>query len=139
MKFIEYSIFIILFMLLNIAENWFRELEIRTVFTQKTNGLLWHIFQFINWALTLSFIAIKIFDFSVGAISILLLSAIFWWIFYDGTLDLLRRRKFFYASPDSSDPFQKYGIAKIQIPLFMLSIFLLIIIIKNGWFYLKII
>jgi len=129
-KIILFALFFLGYLLINIYENYFRE-KWKYSENYKFYSRKWHSIQFIRWSLVLVYVVYIVFDIK-GLILLLPLSAV-WKIFFDGGLNVLRGRGFWYQSSyHDLSVLEKYNtpIAKI--------IFLLVTICIAVLFYIKV-
>jgi len=115
MNLILLLIFFILFISANIFENFYREKEKYT--QDKKNrkyGRIWHDVQFIGWAVVFIYILYLQYGFAWFTGKTILLLASIWWILYDGSLNLLRERNFFFQS-NSPSRFERIGGPVIKV------------------------
>jgi len=103
MNIILLILFFILFIAANIFENFYREKEKYTLDKKNRKyGRLWHDVQFIGWAVVFAYIIYLQYGFTFFSAKVILLFASLWWVLYDGSLNLLRGRNFFFQSNSSS-------------------------------------
>jgi hypothetical protein len=127
-------VFAITFFITNVYENYFREKEaaLRTALLTKDAdkyGKRWHRMQWVNWFLTISFTLFLYFDFCYLFIALILFTAALWWILYDGALNSLRKRYFFFLSPDTTNDFEAFGNIYIKLIFLLVTIILLVIML----------
>ena len=130
MKILILIVFAITFFITNVYENYFRdkEREVKHLPTVTIRyGKLWHRMQWLNWFLTISFTLYLYFDFSLFWIALILFSAALWWTLYDGALNSLKKRYFFYQSPYTTSDLEPFGNLTVKIICLLITIILLVI------------
>jgi len=122
MKILLLIFFAILFLITTIYENYFRDKERENIKDQiaKVYGKLWHWFQWFNWLFVFSFVSYLIFGFTWLAVSIVFFIGSAWWILFDGSLNSLKKRYFFFQSQYTTSEFEPF--ANIWIKLLVLAI-----------------
>jgi hypothetical protein len=125
-KVILFSFFFVTYLIINIYENYFRE-RWKYSDNYKFYSKKWHSIQFMRWGLVISFIIYLMFQLK-GFIYLLLLSSL-WKIFFDGGLNLLRGRSFFYQSQHKDlSVLEKYSTPLNKILFLIFAIVLTILI-----------
>lgn len=131
MKIALLIIFSITFFVTNVYENYYRDKERESDHPIKVKdlyGKLWHRMQWLNWFLVISFTTYLYFDLSYLWGSLILLSAALWWIMYDGVLNSLKRRYFFYQSPYTTSELEPFANLYVKIILLIISVIILVVI-----------
>ncbi len=91
---IKFLLFFVAYLFLNAYENFLRERwkydkpEIQPYWSRK-----WHSIQWLRWAFIILLFAIFTIDNTLD-LFILIPASVFWWIFYDGILNVMRGRDF---------------------------------------------
>lgn len=131
MKIALLIIFSVTFFVTNVYENYYRDKERESDHPVKVKdlyGKLWHRMQWLNWFLVISFTTYLYFDLSYLWGSLILLSAALWWIMYDGVLNSLKRRYFFYQSPYTTSELEPFANLYVKIILLIISVIILVVI-----------
>jgi len=120
-----FIIFLVVFFITNLYENYFREREhnLRLHDANKQAdkcGELWHWFQWFNWLSVVLFATVQIFGLYL-AIRITLFIGSCWWILFDGGLNSLKKRYFFYQSKYTTSEFEQFGNPVAKIILFVVT------------------
>lgn len=131
-KIFLFVLFFGLFLITNLYENYCREKESESRVNKSNHlanvyGKFWHWYQFGNWFIVFTYAVYLLFGLSWIAASIVLLIGASWWILFDGFLNRLRGKKFFYRSEFSTSEFEQYAYPKTKIGILILSIILLVI------------
>ncbi len=129
---IELIIFFIIYLILNTLENYYRERwkYERTSILQAKYSRLWHSVQFIRWLIVLLTVSILLLGVNSRLIILLPLSGI-WKIFFDGLLNLLRGKSFWYQSQYKNLSFlEKYSTKTNKIIFLIISILIAIILME---------
>lgn len=130
-------LFFVLFLITNILENYFRERERFTLINRYGN--YWHSIQFVMWALVIIYILYLNFNFTVGMIITILFISSLWWLLFDGFLNLLRGRNFFYISEFTTSRLEKFASPKNKLILLVISSLFLLLSFYTKLFYKNII
>ena len=130
MKIALLIIFSVTFFITNVYENYYRDKERESYhpaeFT-KRYGRLWHRMQWLNWFLVISFTTYLYFDLSYLWGALILLSAALWWIMYDGVLNSLKKKYFFYQSPNTTSDLEPFANIYVKIILLVISLTILLV------------
>ena len=130
MKIALLIIFSVTFFITNVYENYYRDKERESyhpVAFTKRYGQLWHRMQWLNWFLVISFTTYLYFDLSYLWGALILLSAALWWIMYDGVLNSLKKRYFFYQSPNTTSDLEPFANIYVKIILLVISLTILLV------------
>ncbi len=92
MKYMLIAIYFIVYFVLNVYENYYRERWKYDVEKYKVWSRKWHSIQFLRWSF--SFIFVLIVTLGINEIIMLIPLSAIWWLLYDGALNLLRGKNF---------------------------------------------
>ncbi len=131
---IKFLLFFVAYLFLNAYENFLRERwkydkpEIQPYWSRK-----WHSIQWLRWAFIILLFAIFTIDNTLD-LFILIPASVFWWIFYDGILNVMRGKSFWDQSIHHNLSYlEKYATKTTKIILFIISIIIFILIKKGVW------
>jgi len=101
-----------------VYENWYRERERfeEEEIIAKEYGLYWHTHQFMGWGLIFGMVAGLLFG-GWTAVKVVALTGASWWIVYDGWLNVIKKRPFFYQSKQSSSTLEQIAHPVVKIGL----------------------
>ena len=125
-----FILFIVAFLADNIYENYYREKELynrlHSSFTlAEYYGKLWHKVQFAGWALVICYVTLNLISELWLAAKVILFIAAVWWILYDGALNSLKNRYFFYQSADTTSEVEVFAYPWVKAGLLLITIILL--------------
>lgn len=118
---VNYLVFAVLYLVAQVYENYYRDKERgeHVELIAKQYGTIWHTAQYAGWIV--AFVTIALVTMELGtAAKVLAVSAAVWWIGYDGWLNKLKGRGFWYRSPHSSSTFEKIAFPWVKIGLLIL-------------------
>lgn len=120
MKYLFFIIFFFVYLALNIIENFQRE-KWKYESNYRIWSKRWHSTQWFRWAFV--FITINFVLFNFKGFIILIPFSIIWWILFDGFLNILRKRDFWFVSPYKNlSNLEKFASKRNKIILLIISI-----------------
>lgn len=126
MRYLIFTIFFLIYLALNVIENYQRE-KWKYEANYRIWSRRWHSTQWIRWAMVFVFISLLVFN-KLKFIIILLPLSTIWWILFDGFLNLLRKRSFWYVSIYKNLSFlEKFATKKNKIIILIISIIIAIL------------
>jgi len=118
-------LFFVAFMTVNIYTHWFREGEnyySKTPEEKRRFNSLWHTSSLIMWALVFFYVLHEEYHFGEMFFKSLSLFAALWWTVFDGGLNLLRGRRFFFQSKLTTSVMEKYAHPMLKMALITLGL-----------------
>lgn len=128
MEWLSYILFAVIFLMTQVYENYYRErerFELVDLIAEKF-GRYWHTHQFMGWGLVFGMVAGLLFG-GWTAVKVVALTGASWWIVYDGWLNLIKGRVFFYQSKQSTSTLEKiaHPVVKIGLLIGVIALMLL--------------
>lgn len=121
---IKLFLFFFAYLIVNTLENFYRERWKYDTKNSRKYSKIWHNVQYIRWCLVFLYVlsAEEFLDFVLSAF----LFSTIWWTLFDGFLNLLRQRNFFYQSKQTTSVLEKYALPWVKISLLLVSVLLTI-------------
>ena len=121
-------IFFLVYLVLNILENFYRE-KWKYDKNYVKWSRKWHSIQWIRWVVV--FLFISYLTLNLKTLVILLPLSVIWKILYDGCLNILRNRNFWYVSSHTNlSVMEKYSKKSYKIVALVLSIAIAVLWMK---------
>jgi len=137
---IEFVVFFLVYLVLNVFENFFRDSEkfcyLKYPDLAKNFQRKWKTAQYIQWCVVLIFITYLLFGFKLIPYLILIVLSLVWNVVYDGLLNVMFGKPFYRISDTTQSRIEKFllrvlGKNPLVHKIFRLTILLFSILILN--------